>query len=283
MTKTLRLALILLAASVALHADALHFDSVSGTWGGITFAPDTYNGPYYISPYFGSTSTSGGYVLFCIDFDHTIYLPDQEASTVFQTLTTATFDSAPHLQFGAITNGAGTDNYVSGPLPTGANIDTLNSLQRYEAAMFLLNQELVLLQNPPADNARVRAVYQYAIWALFLQNGVGSPGSEGSAAYSGAIASIQSADQKFEADVNNLILSAVNVTGQYNPATQDWLLSQFTVVDATTNPNSSLGGEYQEFLHPNFTLAPAPEPGSIMLLGTVFAGVAWLIRRKRVG
>ena len=71
MTKPFVLLIILLALASLSYADSpsiLYFDSVSGTYGGHSYAAESYYGPYYVSPYFGHVDNSpvGSEVLFCI-------------------------------------------------------------------------------------------------------------------------------------------------------------------------------------------------------------------------
>lgn len=270
-----------LVGGSSLFADTtLYFDSVSGTYNGVNYNAASYGGPYYISPYFGHTTGNavGSLILFCIDFDHYINVPDSTPAVTRTLSTDGTFGGDTHYQYAGVTAGSGASSFINGALPSGTNISAMTAYERYEAAIYLLNTELV---NGYVQDARKRALYQYALWEMFLQNGP----PDGNAVYSAALNTINGSDANFKADVDALVLGAYNfvhVNGAANQAYLTNLLPYYTVVDATSNPGP-IGGKYQEFLTPN-SLPPdlprVPEPASIVLLGSVLTAVSLTLRRR---
>ena len=290
MKKTLYLVLAgLFTLTGALHADqTLYFDSVTGTYAGHNYGAEAYGGPYYISPYFGhvDSNPSGSMILFCLDFDHFINVPDQTTAVLRTLPADGTFQDSKY-QFESRAPGSNPNDLLNGPLPTtvnasnvynGSNISSLTAYQRYEAAIYLLNLDLTAA-GPPVQNSRGRALYQYAMWALFIQNGP----PDGAPVFRNAIANIESSksDAAFGADVDALVWQAYNeVTNAANQSYLAGLLPYFTVVSATSNP-TDVGNKYQEFL--TITSPPAvPEPSSIVLLGSVLIGIGTLIRKRRM-
>jgi len=230
--------------------DQMVFVDVNGpNSGGAPFPGVAYGGSYYVSPYYGKDLTTGqsNILLFCLDFDHEINFGQEWTSTIHSVPSTqAGFNAAAStFQFGNVPNGSSGPTFVQ-PTPSGQTI-ALNSWQRYQVATRLFGQELSLLgptlQSTSSAFARDRAVYQYAVWEVFLENNytVG-----GVAVLDEALANYSTAD-----------------------------LDGWTVVSPAP---ANTPGSAQEFLSRSF--AVSPEPSSIVLLGTMILLGANRLRRK---
>ena len=126
------------------------------------------------------------------------------------------------------------------------------------------------LQSTSTAFARDRAVYQYAVWEVFLENNYTAGGSTYNY-YNDFMSSfnvIGNADHNFKTDVKAVLDEALA-----NYSTAD--LSGWTVVSPAT---ANAPGSEQEFLSRSF--AVSPEPSSIILLGTIILFGATRLRRK---
>jgi hypothetical protein len=270
----------LLVMACALQAvgfcDQMVFVDVNGpNPGGGPYPGDAYGGHYYVSPYYGKDLTTGqsNILLFCLDFNHEINFGQQWTATIHSVPSTqAGFTAtASTFQFGNVPNGSSGPTFVQ-PAPSG-QIITLNSWQRYQVATRLFGQELSLLgpslQSTSAAFARDRAVYQYAVWEVFLENNYTVGGSTYNY-YNDFMSSfnvIGNADHNFKADVKAVLDEALaNSTAD---------LDGWTVVSPAT---ANTPGSEQEFLSRSFAINP--EPSSIVLLGTIILFGATRLRRK---
>ena len=257
--------------------DQMVFVDVNGPKpGGAPFPGVAYGGSYYVSPYYGKDLTTGqsNILLFCLDFDHEINFGQEWTSTIHSVPSTqAGFNAAAStFQFGNVPNGSSGPTFVQ-PTPSGQTI-ALNSWQRYQVATRLFGQELSLLgptlQSTSSAFARDRAVYQYAVWEVFLENNytVGGVTDNYYNDFMASFNAIGNADLNFKADVKAVLDEALA-----NYSTAD--LDEWTVV--STAP-ANTPGSAQEFLSRSF--AVSPEPSSIVLLGTMILLGANRLRRK---
>jgi hypothetical protein len=268
------------AAGLGL-CDQMKFVSVNGPGpAGAPYPADVYRGYYYVSPYFGKDLTTGqsDIILFCLDFDHDINF-GQEWNALIHHLpnTQADYNAVKStFQFGNVPNGTGGPTFVQ-PVPTGETI-SLNSWQRYQVAARLFNKELGLLgptlQSTSVEFSRDRAVYQYAVWEVFLENNYTTGGhtynylNDFKASYN----LIVTLDPAFKTDVKNVLDEAL---AHYSTADlQGWSIISPLPPDTPASP--------QEFFSRSFTTNP--EPSAVVLLGTVLAvwgGAKWRRKRQR--
>jgi hypothetical protein len=241
--------------------DQMVFQNVSGAG----YPADSYYGNYYVSPYYGTdiTTSQNNILLYCLDFDHEISLNQHWNASVHQVPTTQSgFNAvASSFQFGNVPGGSSGPTFVQ-PVPSG-EVVTLGSWERYQVATHLFNRELGLLGPGMISNSaafsRERAVYQYAVWEVFLENNY-TTGGHTYSYYNDFMASfnrIGSFDALFKTDVKTVLDEALT---HYSTAD----LAGWTVVSPI--PANTPGSE-QEFLSPSF--ATTPEPTSMFLIGTV--------------
>ena len=260
------LVLVLAALPGFGFADQMKFLDVNGPDpGGAPYPGDSYNGQYYVSPYYGADLTTGksNILLFCVDFNHEVSFNQQWDATIHAVPNSqAGFNNvASSFQFGAVTNGtAGGDFLVTAP--SGATVN-INSWQRYQVIAHLFNNELGLLgpslKSTDAAFSRDRAVYQYAVWEASLEN-------NSAGAFNSSFNQIAAIDSNFKADVKTVLDEALA-----NFGTND--LIGWDIV--RPNPANIASGA-QEFLTPS----SVPEPSSIILLGTLVFLASTKLRRK---
>ena len=266
----------------------MKFADVNGPGpGGAPYPADSYGGNYYVSPYYGTDLSTGqsNILLFCLDFDHDINFNQIWDAVIHGVPSTeAGFNAvAPAFQFGTVPSGSSGPTFVQ-PLPSGEFV-SLDSWQRYQVAAHLFNQELGLLgpglASTSATFTRDRAVYQYAVWEIFLENNYTDPATSHTYNYvNDFLASfnrIGAADSHFQSDVQLALNEAL---ADFNPGD----LSGWSVV----SPNPANGpSSAQEFLSPTAInsnlIIPNPEPSTIVLLGTIVVLAAGGVRRRRRG
>src|SRR5690242_7529827 len=263
---TLKLAAFLVAVAVLPwcgFADQMKFVDVNGPGpNGAPYPADAYHGNFYVSPYYGKDLTTGqdNIVLFCLDFDHEINVNQQWNATVHEIPSTqGAFDAtASSFQFGNVPSSTSGPSFAQ-PVPTGQTI-SLNSWQRYQVATHLFNQELSLLgptlQSTSAAFSRDRAVYQYAVWEVFLENSYAAGGYSYDyvSDFNASFNKIGNADSGFKNDVTVALDEALA-----NYSTAD--LASWTLVSPIP---ANTPGSPQEFLTRSF--ATNPEPSAIVLL-----------------
>jgi hypothetical protein len=261
--------------------DEMKFVSVNGPGpGGTPYPADLYRGYYYVSPYYGKDLTTGqsDIILFCLDFNHDINFGQEWNAVIHQLPSSqADFNAAKStFQFGNVPNGSTGPTFVQ-PVPSGEMI-SLNSWQRYQVAARLFNNELGLLgpnlQSTSAIFSRDRAVYQYAVWEVFLENNFATGGhtynylNDFKASYN----LIVSMDPAFKTDVRNVLDEAL---AHYSTAD----LAGWSIISPLPPDTPSSA---QEFFSRSFTTNP--EPSALALLGMVLAlwvCTAWRRRRQR--
>jgi hypothetical protein len=260
----------------------MKFVSVNGPGpAGAPYPADLYRGYYYVSPYYGRDLTTGqsDIILFCLDFDHDIAFGEQWDAAIHKLPTTQSgFDAVKSaFQFGDVPNGVSGPTFVQ-PVPTGETI-SLNSWQRYQVAAHLFNKELGLLgpslQSTSALFSRDRAVYQYAVWEVFLENNYTTGGhtyhylNDFKSSYN----LIVSMDPAFKSDVKTVLDEAL---AHYSTAD----LAGWSIV-SPVSANVPLAP--QEFFSQSFVTNP--EPSAVILFGTaaVIWGGAWGRKRRQAG
>jgi hypothetical protein len=242
----LSLASILIFSGTAF-ADQFYFESPGTTvWDGV-----------YVNPYYANDNTqkqNNPLTIFCDDWN-TDFSGNPTWNANVYTLT-ASNDS--YFKYGEATQTynvtlhgpGGASDYLSvalGTIPT--------PFDRYLEAAWLDNQWLTALTNG-TGSANMQKEIAAAIWTLFVDTShVGTPGSDPTDGLVGAI------NASGYADAVNTYLSEAEgaVTAGYNAPGWD--------VIVPTNNSFAM----QEFLVHGFTGDTVPEPGAVVLFGTVVA------------
>ena len=265
MIKSYTLPCLLLYSSTfmtALADDDMAWNGVNGTaWAG-----------FYTSPYFATdTNTGAKLTIFCLDYNHEI-APPTEWRADLNTLSPA--NQSAYLYGGSypLINPATTFAF------TGDNLGSVTTdaqrYQRYVEAAWLFTN---LLDAQAAHDTNGMIISQVAAWHLFVDTAHiadlqgRTSGTGGSYHFTNYVGGGSTSPESFQQAVDDAIKSAQSavVTSSWSPGL-DW-----TVITSDPAWSRSQGFIAQEFL------THAPEPTTVVLFGTLLAGIGISFRFRR--
>ena len=272
---------------------------------------------FYVSPYTAKDANTGALIsIFCIDYNHEIAPPmDWQANIVpFSSSNFSQYQfggSYPNILPGDTSNPANfafqTNTAVSNGASVTANLSTSNGLNRYlELAWLATQMEGALTdgQNGLLSTAAMNAVidiYQVADWLVFADSGPSefTSGETNLQDLQGRIAATggnfafnstlglwgsSSSGYNFQFAVDSALSSAENAV-----MNQGWMPGlgwSVVTADKTWDAQNENGVPLQEFLTytapSQSSLNPVPEPSQIVLMVTVIALVALVVKRSAV-
>jgi hypothetical protein len=272
---------------------------------------------FYVSPYTAKDANTGALIsIFCIDYNHEIAPPmDWQANIVpFSSSNFSQYQfggSYPNILPGDTSNPSNfafqTNTAVSNGGSVTANLSTSNGLNRYlELAWLATQMEGALTdgQNGLLSTAAMNAVidiYQVADWLVFADSGPSefTAGETNLQDLQGRIAATggnfafnstlglwgsSSSGYNFQFAVDSALNSAENAV--MNQAWAPGLGWSVVTADKTWDAQNENGVPLQEFLTytpPSQTgLNPVPEPSQIVLMVTMIALIAFVVKRSAV-
>ena len=274
--RLLRALALIAPATCCARADNMVWENPNGViWNNF------YTSPYYA--YDNSLNPSQLLSIFCLDYNHEVAPPFSWVADL-NTLASANIGK---YQYGGSYPGALTIPWaftqdsqgVSDPhavtMPAASD-----NYHRYLEAAWLFTNILTAMAKSPEDTAAME-VSQVAAWDLFVDsNNIADlssriAGTTGAWTFANYSSNTSITNLNFEAAVDEAVNAAQTaVIGGWTP-TIGW-----SVVTANIGwvQNSNSGSLVQEFLTPYDT---TPEPGAIVLLGSVVVGL-FLLRRRRL-
>lgn len=213
---------------------------------------------------FTSTIDSTNTIMWCVDAEEDISPPTTYNADLVKLSTISTNSS--YTRYGSVSSSQWQLKL------SGDN----TALQRYEMAAYLISQYPGYPVGPSPSNTLTDQELQAAIWETMWNSSVTPQGGLTYSKVSNGGGTFNTAD---ETAVSNYVSQAETFV---NNSANASFFNNFAVVSGGVNSSGSLQSPgVQTYIVPLYSPSAVPEPASIVLLGSLLAGVCVLTRRFR--